>query len=86
MLYLRVQYEDTQSQLLDLRQRYERTEQEKLNIHQELEQCRSSLKLLQDKTSSVSKDTQTHTDYPLGMPYQGINKIGDSDSEEVITN
>ncbi|KAK1901296.1 Sarcolemmal membrane-associated protein [Dissostichus eleginoides] len=48
------QYEDTQSQLLDLRQRYERTEKEKLNIHQELEQCRSSLKLLQDKTSSPS--------------------------------
>ncbi|KAI4827417.1 hypothetical protein KUCAC02_030811 [Chaenocephalus aceratus] len=46
------EYEDTQSQLLDLRQRYERTEKEKLNIHQELEQCRSSLKLLQDKTSS----------------------------------
>uniref|UniRef100_A0A7N9B1K7 Sarcolemmal membrane-associated protein n=1 Tax=Mastacembelus armatus TaxID=205130 RepID=A0A7N9B1K7_9TELE len=50
---LQREYEDTQSQLLDLRQRYERTEQEKLNIHQELEQCRSSLKLLQDKTSSV---------------------------------
>lgn len=49
-----LQYEDTQSQLLDLRQRYEKTEKEKLNIHQELEQCRSSLKLLQDKTSSVS--------------------------------
>ncbi|XP_026204202.1 sarcolemma associated protein a isoform X1 [Anabas testudineus] len=49
---LQREYEDTQSQLLDLRQRYERTEQEKLNIHQELEQCRSSLKLLQDKTSS----------------------------------
>ncbi|MEQ2184239.1 hypothetical protein GOODEAATRI_005829 [Goodea atripinnis] len=32
-----MQYEDTQSQLLDLRQRYEKTEQEKLNIHQELE-------------------------------------------------
>uniref|UniRef100_A0A8D2ZMX1 FHA domain-containing protein n=1 Tax=Scophthalmus maximus TaxID=52904 RepID=A0A8D2ZMX1_SCOMX len=51
---LQREYEDTQSQLSDLRQRYERTEQEKLNIHQELEQCRSSLKLLQDKTSSVS--------------------------------
>ncbi|KAM6928460.1 sarcolemma associated protein a isoform 6-T6 [Xenentodon cancila] len=49
---LQREYEDTQSQLLDLRQRYDRTEQEKLNIHQELEQCRSSLKLLQDKTSS----------------------------------
>ncbi|XP_072237638.1 sarcolemma associated protein a isoform X6 [Leuresthes tenuis] len=49
---LQKEYEDTQSQLSDLRQRYERTEQEKLNIHQELEQCRSSLKLLQDKTSS----------------------------------
>ncbi|XP_037830977.1 sarcolemma associated protein a isoform X5 [Kryptolebias marmoratus] len=49
---LQREYEDTQSQLLDLRQRYERTEQEKLNIHQELEQCRSSLKLLQDKSSS----------------------------------
>uniref|UniRef100_A0A672ZCY7 Sarcolemmal membrane-associated protein n=1 Tax=Sphaeramia orbicularis TaxID=375764 RepID=A0A672ZCY7_9TELE len=49
---LQREYEDTQSQLLDLRQRYERTEKEKLNIHQELEQCRSSLKLLQDKTSS----------------------------------
>ncbi|KAM9758022.1 sarcolemma associated protein a isoform 5-T5 [Menidia menidia] len=49
---LQKEYEDTQSQLSDLRQRYERTEKEKLNIHQELEQCRSSLKLLQDKTSS----------------------------------
>ncbi|KAL6112376.1 slmap [Pungitius sinensis] len=49
---LQREYEDTQSQLLDLRQRYERTEKEKLNIHQELEQCRSSLKLLQDKASS----------------------------------
>ncbi|KAL7407984.1 hypothetical protein ABVT39_016517 [Epinephelus coioides] len=49
---LQREYEDTQSQLLDLRQRYERTEKEKLNIHQELEQCRNSLKLLQDKTSS----------------------------------
>ncbi|XP_005724470.1 sarcolemma associated protein a isoform X6 [Pundamilia nyererei] len=51
---LQKEYEDTQSQLSDLRQRYERTEQEKLNIHQELEQCRSSLKLLQDKSSSPS--------------------------------
>ncbi|XP_060924967.1 sarcolemma associated protein a isoform X6 [Limanda limanda] len=51
---LQTEYEDTQSQLLDLRQRYERTEQEKLNIHQELEQCKSSLKLLQDKASSPS--------------------------------
>ncbi|KAK5871947.1 hypothetical protein PBY51_012686 [Eleginops maclovinus] len=51
---LQREYEYTQSQLLDLRQRYERTEKEKLNIHQELEQCRSSLKLLQDKTSSPS--------------------------------
>ncbi|XP_014892095.1 sarcolemma associated protein a isoform X6 [Poecilia latipinna] len=49
---LQKEYEDTQSQLFDLRRRYEKTEQEKLNIHQELEQCRSSLKLLQDKTSS----------------------------------
>ncbi|XP_065811300.1 sarcolemma associated protein a isoform X3 [Labrus bergylta] len=49
---LQREYEDTQSQLLDLRQRYERTEKEKLNIHQELEQCKSNLKLLQDKTSS----------------------------------
>uniref|UniRef100_A0A1A8FXN9 Sarcolemmal membrane-associated protein n=1 Tax=Nothobranchius korthausae TaxID=1143690 RepID=A0A1A8FXN9_9TELE len=51
---LQQEYEETQSQLLDLRQRYERTEQEKLNIHEELEQCRSSLKLLQDKTTSPS--------------------------------
>ncbi|CAF95734.1 unnamed protein product, partial [Tetraodon nigroviridis] len=50
---LQKEYEDTQSQLSDLRQRYERTEEEKLSIHQELEQCRSSLKLLQDKASSV---------------------------------
>uniref|UniRef100_A0A8C6TMS7 Sarcolemmal membrane-associated protein n=1 Tax=Neogobius melanostomus TaxID=47308 RepID=A0A8C6TMS7_9GOBI len=49
---LQREYEDTQSQLLDLRQRYERTEKEKLNIHHELEQCRSSLKVLQDKTTS----------------------------------
>ncbi|XP_039467951.1 sarcolemma associated protein a isoform X7 [Oreochromis aureus] len=49
---LQKEYEDTQSQLSDLRQRYERTEQEKLNIHQELEQCKSNLKLLQDKSSS----------------------------------
>ncbi|KAM4583246.1 sarcolemma associated protein a isoform 2-T2 [Fundulus diaphanus] len=51
---LQKEYEDTQTQLLDLRQRYEKTEQEKLNIHQELEQCRSNLKLLQDKASSPS--------------------------------
>ncbi|XP_061640925.1 sarcolemma associated protein a isoform X2 [Phyllopteryx taeniolatus] len=51
---LQKEYEDTQSQLSDLRQRYERTEQEKTNIHQELEQCRSNLKLLQDKNSSPS--------------------------------
>ncbi|XP_055015055.1 sarcolemma associated protein a [Boleophthalmus pectinirostris] len=49
---LQREYEDTQSQLSDLRQRYERTEREKLNIHKELEQCKSSLKLLQDKTTS----------------------------------
>ncbi|XP_035857716.1 sarcolemma associated protein a isoform X4 [Sander lucioperca] len=49
---LQREYEETQSQLLDLRQHYERTEKEKLKIHKELEQCRSSLKLLQDKTSS----------------------------------
>ncbi|XP_028432284.1 sarcolemma associated protein a isoform X7 [Perca flavescens] len=46
--------EETQSQLLNLRQNYERTEKENLKIHEELEQCRSSLKLLQDKTSSPS--------------------------------
>ncbi|XP_077428579.1 sarcolemma associated protein a isoform X3 [Vanacampus margaritifer] len=51
---LQKEYEDTQSQLSDLRQRYERTEQEKTNIHQDLEQCRSNLKLLQDKNSSPS--------------------------------
>ncbi|KAM4741416.1 sarcolemma associated protein a isoform 7-T7 [Anableps anableps] len=51
---LQREYEDTQSQLFDLRRRYEKTEQEKLSIHQELEQCRSNLKLLQDKTSSPS--------------------------------
>uniref|UniRef100_A0A8C6MIQ0 Sarcolemmal membrane-associated protein n=1 Tax=Nothobranchius furzeri TaxID=105023 RepID=A0A8C6MIQ0_NOTFU len=56
---LQREYEETQSQLLDLRQRYERTEQEKLNIHEELEQCRSSLKLLQDKTTSVSSHSHT---------------------------
>ncbi|MEQ2212126.1 hypothetical protein XENOCAPTIV_025712 [Xenoophorus captivus] len=51
------------SVLLDLRQRYEKTEQEKLNIHQELEQCRSNLKLLQDKTTSVSpKNRHTQRD------------------------
>ncbi|XP_078803937.1 sarcolemma associated protein a isoform X6 [Oryzias latipes] len=49
---LQREYEDTQSQLSDLRQQYHKTEQEKLNIHQELQQCRSSLKLLQDKSSS----------------------------------
>lgn len=54
---VRTQYDDTQSQLSDLRQRYERTEQEKLSIHQELEQCKSSLKQLQDKTSSVSRSS-----------------------------
>lgn len=61
------QYEDTQSQLSDLRQRYERTEKEKLNIHQELEQCRSSLKLLQDKTSSVSPFHQTKDSLYLSL-------------------
>ncbi|XP_037106934.1 sarcolemma associated protein a isoform X8 [Syngnathus acus] len=49
---LQKEYEDTQLLLSDLRQRYEKTEQEKTNIHQELDQCRSNLKLLQDKNSS----------------------------------
>ncbi|XP_028303751.1 sarcolemma associated protein a isoform X8 [Gouania willdenowi] len=49
---LQSEYEDTQCQLSDLRQRYERTEKEKMNIHKELEQCRSNLELLQDKSSS----------------------------------
>uniref|UniRef100_A0A3Q2Y4K6 Sarcolemmal membrane-associated protein n=1 Tax=Hippocampus comes TaxID=109280 RepID=A0A3Q2Y4K6_HIPCM len=57
---LQKEYEDMQSQLSDLRQRYERTEREKTNIHQELEQCRSNLKLLQDKNSSVSAHTHAH--------------------------
>ncbi|XP_037106941.1 sarcolemma associated protein a isoform X14 [Syngnathus acus] len=51
---LQKEYEDTQLLLSDLRQRYEKTEQEKTNIHQELDQCRSNLKLLQDKNSSPS--------------------------------
>ncbi|XP_028303753.1 sarcolemma associated protein a isoform X10 [Gouania willdenowi] len=51
---LQSEYEDTQCQLSDLRQRYERTEKEKMNIHKELEQCRSNLELLQDKSSSPS--------------------------------
>ncbi|MEQ2220363.1 hypothetical protein ILYODFUR_004672 [Ilyodon furcidens] len=66
---LQKEYEDTQSQLLDLRQRYEKTEQEKLNIHQELEQCRSNLKLLQDKTTSLSADSPHHPYCSLSKPY-----------------
>uniref|UniRef100_A0A674P4A9 Sarcolemmal membrane-associated protein n=1 Tax=Takifugu rubripes TaxID=31033 RepID=A0A674P4A9_TAKRU len=50
----KVPQQDDFSQLLALRQRYERTEKEKLSIHQQLEQCKSSLKLLQDKTGSPS--------------------------------
>ncbi|XP_035376129.1 sarcolemma associated protein a isoform X1 [Electrophorus electricus] len=46
---LQKEYEDTQSQLSDLRQRYDRTEEEKRSIHHELEQCKVSLKLLQEK-------------------------------------
>lgn len=57
MVCVCTQYDDTQFQLSDLRQRYERTEKEKLSIHQELEQCKSSLKQLQDKTSSVSRNS-----------------------------
>ncbi|KAM4613438.1 sarcolemma associated protein a isoform 6-T6 [Polymixia lowei] len=51
---LQREYEDTQSQLVDLRQRYLRTEQEKQHIHQELETCRNNLKTLQDKTNNPS--------------------------------
>uniref|UniRef100_A0A8C5E1F3 Sarcolemmal membrane-associated protein n=1 Tax=Gouania willdenowi TaxID=441366 RepID=A0A8C5E1F3_GOUWI len=58
---LQSEYEDTQCQLSDLRQRYERTEKEKMNIHKELEQCRSNLELLQDKSSSVRTHTYTDT-------------------------
>ncbi|XP_036388187.1 sarcolemma associated protein a isoform X10 [Megalops cyprinoides] len=46
---LQKEYEDTQTQLLDLRERYERTEQEKRSINDELEQCKVNLKLLQEK-------------------------------------
>ncbi|KAM6981103.1 sarcolemma associated protein a isoform 1-T1 [Aplochiton taeniatus] len=48
-LSLQREYQDTQSLLSDLSQRSERTEQEKRSINQELEQCRLSLKLLQDQ-------------------------------------
>ncbi|KAJ3602542.1 hypothetical protein NHX12_030294 [Muraenolepis orangiensis] len=52
---LQREYEETQEQLMDLRSRYERAEQEKLLIHQELEQCRSSLQVLQDRSNSSSR-------------------------------
>uniref|UniRef100_A0AAY4BE86 Sarcolemmal membrane-associated protein n=1 Tax=Denticeps clupeoides TaxID=299321 RepID=A0AAY4BE86_9TELE len=51
---LQKEYEDTQTQLLDLRQRYERTEQEKRSMNAELEQCKVNLKLLQEKGKSPS--------------------------------
>ncbi|KAJ8404124.1 hypothetical protein AAFF_G00344740 [Aldrovandia affinis] len=51
---LQREYEDTQTQLSDLRERYERTEQEKRSINDELEQCRVSLKLLQEKGGNPS--------------------------------
>ncbi|XP_076844889.1 sarcolemma associated protein a isoform X2 [Brachyhypopomus gauderio] len=51
---LQKEYEDTQNQLLDLRQRYDRTEQEKRSIHDELEQCKVSLKMLQEKGQNPS--------------------------------
>uniref|UniRef100_A0AAY5ET07 Sarcolemmal membrane-associated protein n=1 Tax=Electrophorus electricus TaxID=8005 RepID=A0AAY5ET07_ELEEL len=51
---LQKEYEDTQSQLSDLRQRYDRTEEEKRSIHHELEQCKVSLKLLQEKGQNPS--------------------------------
>ncbi|XP_023655393.1 sarcolemma associated protein a isoform X5 [Paramormyrops kingsleyae] len=49
---LQKEYDDTQTQLSDLREQYERTEREKCSIHEELEQCRVSLKRLQDKEGS----------------------------------
>uniref|UniRef100_A0A8D2ZN07 Sarcolemmal membrane-associated protein n=1 Tax=Scophthalmus maximus TaxID=52904 RepID=A0A8D2ZN07_SCOMX len=72
---LQREYEDTQSQLSDLRQRYERTEQEKLNIHQELEQCRSSLKLLQDKTSSF------FVYYNFGLIFIALSQVASQDDD-----
>ncbi|XP_077582263.1 sarcolemma associated protein a isoform X5 [Stigmatopora nigra] len=51
---LQKEYEDTQSQLSDLRLSYETMERQKSGVHQELEQCRSNLKLLQDKNGSPS--------------------------------
>ncbi|KAK1799849.1 hypothetical protein P4O66_006374 [Electrophorus voltai] len=53
---LQKEYEDTQSQLSDLRQRYDRTEEEKRSIHHELEQCKVSLKLLQEKGQNLKVD------------------------------
>ncbi|XP_059925562.1 sarcolemma associated protein a isoform X1 [Gadus macrocephalus] len=49
---LQKEYEETQEQLVDLRRRYEKAEQDKVLIHQELEQCRSSLHVLQARSSS----------------------------------
>ncbi|XP_056462669.1 sarcolemma associated protein a isoform X5 [Gadus chalcogrammus] len=49
---LQKEYEETQEQLVDLRRRYEKAEQDKVLIHQELEQCRSSLQVLQARSSS----------------------------------
>ncbi|XP_077459896.1 sarcolemma associated protein a isoform X2 [Stigmatopora argus] len=51
---LQKEYEDTRSQLSDLRLSYETMERQKSGVHQELEQCRSNLKLLQDKNGSPS--------------------------------
>ncbi|XP_030230037.1 sarcolemma associated protein a isoform X8 [Gadus morhua] len=49
---LQKEYEETQEQLVDLRRRYEKAEQDKVLIHRELEQCRSSLQVLQARSSS----------------------------------
>ncbi|CAL8337518.1 unnamed protein product [Lota lota] len=49
---LQKEYDETKEQLVDLRSRYEKAELEKVLIHQELEQCRSSLQVLQDRSSS----------------------------------
>ncbi|XP_030230038.1 sarcolemma associated protein a isoform X9 [Gadus morhua] len=52
---LQKEYEETQEQLVDLRRRYEKAEQDKVLIHRELEQCRSSLQVLQARSSSSSR-------------------------------
>lgn len=49
-----LQYDEAKTELSDLKEKYEKTEQEKQSLTEELEDCKATMKELQEKGTMVS--------------------------------